>query len=238
MKQELIEKILQSFTYEELTDDIHEKIREKKKPKASFYKKLGVFLMATYTIAGIFCSLDYIYNYLNGLETDSFVKFMGFFIPGYYLLLIPILMVMKKVIDRVLKDDSHDAIFFESNTYKRGGSLLLFIKNIPYFIEAIDFELIKEDEKISLELYKKLAEKLSKDELIYLAKEKLTYRDLKIIHIYNGIDDKAYDYSIEQFKKDNKDKTLVYTEHDDERPIEEKLIDAIFKDKKKEDKSE
>jgi len=149
MKQELIEKILQSFTYEELTDDIHEKIREKKKPKASFYKKLGVFLMATYTIAGIFCSLDYIYNYLNGLETDSFVKFMGVFIPGYYLLLIPILMVVKKVIDRGLKDDSNDAIFFESNTYKRGDSLLLFIKNIPYFLEEKDLELLKEDEKIS-----------------------------------------------------------------------------------------
>ena len=236
MKNAIIKKIHSIFTYTELTEDIiREEDSQKHIKQAKMMKKFISYSFTGFIGLGLFNDISYILNGIFDFSiSDLSVLFFYFFNPVFLLLIIGGIFA-HVFLKKMLKEEPESwekESFLNNLDYKENSG---FLKTIKFICQVIpESSLLKEVGKkdLSLALYKKLAEKLSKEEMLIIAEEKLAYSDLNIDSVYLGDNPKMQNLFVEDsFNHERQEILNDKIEYKEERSISEKFVDSLYIEK-------
>lgn len=105
------------------------------------------------------------------------------------------------------------------------SSFLGFLKLTKYLIE-IPLIIDISEHKLSLDLYKKLSGKFSKEEMLQIVNEKLTYSDLNISSIYIGENENVKNLFNDEF--DFEKGKYLKLENAKEKTAAEEFVDSLY----------
>lgn len=229
MKDAIVKKIISLLSYEDIIADCPIKkdsadVRIAKRI-ANFMKYSALSFLTIGMANNLLCLYDLIFS--NYSSTLSIVLFYAFNIP-----FIPVLIatpVFYYKLKKILKDPDIDnefkISFAENFNYTENSSFLSFLKLTKYLTEAplvIDIS----GYKLSLDLYKKLAGKLSKEEMLIIVNEKLTYSDLNIDSVYIGENKNMKNLFNDEF--DFEKGKYLKLEHAKEKTAAEEFVDSLY----------
>jgi len=229
MKNAIVKKIISSLSYEDIIEDCPIKkdssdVRIAK--RIANFTKYGILSFLTIGMANNFlCLYDLIFS--NYSSTLSIALFYAFNIP-----FIPVLIAttvfyykLKKILKDHDIDDEFKTSFIKNFNYTENSSFLSFLKLTKYLIETplvVDIS----EHKLSLDLYKKLSGKFSKEEMLQIVNEKLTYSDLNISSVYIGENENVKNLFNDEF--DFEKGKYLKLEHAKEKTAAEEFVDSLY----------
>jgi len=229
MKNAIVKKIISSLSYEDIIEDcpIKNDSGDVRIAKRIFdFTKYGILSFLAIGMANNFlCLYDLIFsNYSSTLSIALFYASNILFVPMLIATAV-FYFKFKKVLKNSDMDDEFKILFIKNFNYTENSSFLSFLKLTKYLSETILIVDISEH-KLSLNLYKKLAEKLSKEEMLQIVNEKLTYSDLKISSVYIGENKNMKNLFNDEFNFE-KGKYLEL-EHVKQKTAAEEFVDSLY----------
>lgn len=213
MKENLIKKIVSLFSYEELIENIPKKNNLEikfSKIKKKFWQYSSLIML----IAGCLNNIIFSYNWMFSenisslsLSLSAAFSTLFFYCFNTSLIFLSLFITLSyiKFKKRLKKDNNWEKNSLAKNfNYTDKSGFISFLRLINDFHDESVLKNIGE-EKLSLNMYKKLAQKLEKEDMLKIVNENFSYNDLNMDSIYLGENKKIKQYFKDEFEDHKKE---------------------------------